>query len=132
MSALGTPNPFDPFGVVASMNEWCCLLKAARELGDADAEMMDTLMEADASGPAPLSPAAEAKVRNLSRLLRGLNVDVDAYRRRAPEAMRGLEAACLACTERSRCTRELWAGTAAANYPGFCPNAEALDKLRAA
>ena len=128
--AMSAPSPFDPFGVVASMNEWCCLLKAARELGDVDAEMMDALLEAAALGPVPLPLEAVAKVRNLERLMRGLNIDADAYRRREADAMRELEAACLACRERSRCTRELWAGTATANYSEFCPNAARLDKLR--
>lgn len=121
---------FDPFGVVASMNEWCCLLTAARELGNIDAEMMDTLLEANAPGSVSLSPEAVATVRNLARLMRSLNVDPDAFRRREPEAMRTLEAPCLACTERSHCNRELWAGTAADTYSGFCPNAARLDELR--
>ncbi len=49
-------DPFDPFGVAASMNEWCCLLKAARELRDIDQEMMEAMTEADASSSIGLSP----------------------------------------------------------------------------
>lgn len=124
------PDPFDPFGIAASMGEWCCLLKAARELRDIDAEMMATMMEADAPASAPLSSEAAAKVRSVARLMRSLGLDPEAIRRRQPEAMRALEAACLGCTERSRCTRELWSGTAADTYPEFCPNAASLDRLR--
>lgn len=124
------PQPFDPFGVAASMTEWCCLLKAAQELRDIDAEMMETMMEADVVAPAILSPEAAAKVRSVARLMRSLNLNPDAVQRREPEAMRALEAACLSCSERSRCTRELWAGTAADTYPEFCPNAARLDRLR--
>lgn len=123
---------FDPFGIAASMGEWCCLLKAARELGKVDAEMMDTLLEANAAGPAPLRPKAAAKVRSIANLMRSLNLDSAALRRREPETMRELEAACLGCTERGRCARELWAGTAARSYPDFCPNAARLDRLRGA
>lgn len=123
------PDPFDPFGVAASMTEWCCLLKAARELRDIDAEMMGTIMEADAVGSATLSPESAAKVRSVARLMRSLGLDPAAIRRRDPEAMRALEAACLNCAERSRCTRELWSGTAADTYAEFCPNARCLDRL---
>ncbi|MGU3340720.1 heavy-metal resistance [Methylobacterium mesophilicum] len=127
-----SPNPFDPLGLAASMDEWCCLLRAARELRDIDAEMMGTMMEADFSGPANLSPEALAKVRSVARLMRSLNLDPEAIRQREPEAMRAIEAACLSCAERSRCTRELWAGTAADAYREYCPNAVRLDGLRRA
>ncbi|MGH1571715.1 DUF6455 family protein [Methylobacterium sp. P31] len=133
MSApTGKPDPFDPFGIAASMNAWCCLLTAARELRDMDEEMMDTLLETHASAPAPMSPDAVAKVRSLAALMRSLRLDPDAIRQREPEAMRTLETVCLNCTERSRCTRELWAGTAACTYSEFCPNASRLGALRAA
>lgn len=126
------PDPFDPFGSAASMDEWCCLLKAAQELGKVDAEMMDTLLEASAAGPAPLGPEAVAKVRSIANLMRSLNLDPEALLQREPETMRELEAACLGCTERGRCTRELWAGTAANTYQDFCPNAARIDRLRQA
>jgi len=136
------PDPFDPFGVAASMGEWCCLLKAAREVRDIDAEMMETMLEADAPASAALSPEvalfpevalspeAAAKVRSIAGLMRSLDLDPEAIRRREPGAMRALEAACLSCAERRRCTRELWAGTAADTYPEFCPNAARLERLR--
>ncbi|SEI05524.1 hypothetical protein SAMN02799636_05198 [Methylobacterium sp. 275MFSha3.1] len=123
-------DPFDPFGVAASMNEWCCLLKAARELRDIDQEMMEAMTEADASSSIGLSPEAAAKVRNIANLMRSLNIDPEAVRLHQPGAMRELEAACLKCTERSRCARELWAGTASDAYPEYCPNAVRLDRLR--
>jgi len=123
---------FDPFGVAASMNEWCCLLKAARELRDIDREMMETMTEDGTSVPIALSPEGGAKVRSIANLMRSLNLDPDSVRRQQPEAMRKLEAACLSCTERSRCARELWAGMADSTYPQFCPNAQRLDRLRTA
>jgi len=126
------PDPFDPFGIAASMGECCCLLKAARELGKVDAEMMDTLLEANAAGPAPLGPKAAAKVRSIANLMRSLNLDPEALLQREPKTMRELEAACLGCTERGRCRRELWVGTAANTYQDFCPNAARIDRLRQA
>lgn len=123
------PDPFDPFGIVASMSEWCCLLKTARELKDVDEEMMATMLEANAAGPAP-EPEAAAKVGTIVNLMRSLNLDPNAVRRRDPEAMRELEEACLRCTQRARCARELWADTATKAYPEFCPNAARLDRLR--
>ena len=126
----GKPDPFDPFGVVASMNEWCSLLRAARELGDVDAEMMDTMLEPYAASSASLSPEAVAKVRSLAKLMRSLRLDPEAVRQREPEVMRELETACLRCMERSRCARELWAGTAVGTYGEFCPNATRLDLIR--
>ncbi|MBN4098309.1 MULTISPECIES: DUF6455 family protein [unclassified Methylobacterium] len=126
------PDPFDPFGLSASMDEWCCLLRATRELRDIDAEMMGTMMEADVSAHATLSPDAVTKVRSVARLMRSLDLDPEDIRRREPEAMRAIEAACLSCAERSRCTRELWAATAADAYPEFCPNADRIDGLRRA
>lgn len=125
-------DPFDPFGVTASMNAWSCLLKAARELRDIDREMMETMTEDGTSVPIALSPEDGAKVRSIANLMRSLNLDPDSVRRQQPEAMRKLEAACLSCTERGRCTRELWVGTADSTYPQFCPNAKRLDRLRAA
>ena len=122
------PDTFDPFGIAASMNEWCCLVKAARELKDVDEELMETMLEANATGPGSLGSEAAVKLRSLVNLMRSLNLDPEAIRRRAPETMHELETACLRCTERSRCARELWAGTAA--YPEFCPNAAGIDRLR--
>lgn len=133
MSApTGKPDPFDPLGIAAAMNAWCCLLTAAREVRDVDGEMMDTLLEARASASTPMSPDAVARVRSLAALMRGLRLDPEAVRQHEPAVMRELEAACLNCAERSRCTRELRAGTAARTYSEFCPNASRLDALRAA
>ncbi|MBY0253975.1 heavy-metal resistance [Methylobacterium sp. 092160098-2] len=125
-------DPFDPFGIAAAMHAWGCLLTAAREIRDVDREMMDTLLESRAPPAAPMSPDAPARVRSLTALMRGLQLDPEAIRQHGPEAMRELEAACLTCAERSRCTRELRAGTAARTYSEFCPNAARLDALHAA
>ena len=124
------PDPFDPLGVVASMKEWCCLLKAAQELRSSDEEMMETMLEANASRHVPLTAEAVGKVREIAALMRSLQLDPEAIQLRDPAVMREFETTCLHCTERSRCARELWKGTAARTYPEFCPNAMRLDRLR--
>lgn len=123
------PNPFDAFGIAASMDGWCCMLKAARELRDADAELMDTLLETYASGGMAPDGDAAAKVRSLAALMRDLHLEPEALRRRQPEILRELEAACLGCAERDRCARELRSGTVADTYPEFCSNAARLSRL---
>ncbi|MBE7196462.1 MAG: heavy-metal resistance [Parafilimonas terrae] len=120
----------DPFGFASSLHDWCCLLKAAREIRDIDAEMMETMIEARAGHPAPSATGKAPRRRSLRLLLRSLGLDPAALRRRAPEAMRELEAACMRCPEHERCSRELQAGTARLTYPAFCPNAPRIDRLR--
>jgi hypothetical protein len=105
------------------------MLKAARELRGVDAEMMDTLLETYASDGMALDRSAAAKVRSLAALMRDLYLEPEALRQRQPEVMRELEATCLGCAERARCTRELRGGTAADTYPEFCPNAARLSQL---
>lgn len=39
-SPANKPNLFDPYGVVTSMNEWCCLLQAAQELRGIDEKQL--------------------------------------------------------------------------------------------
>jgi hypothetical protein len=45
--------------------------------------------------------------------------------------MRDMQRLCTACSQKRRCKRELAAGTAATNYPGFCPNAISLKTMLA-
>ncbi|WP_311276054.1 heavy-metal resistance [Methylobacterium sp. WCS2018Hpa-22] len=128
-SPVEKTNPFDPGGIVASMEEWCCLLKAAQELRNVDEEMMETMLEDGAPCPEPFGPDGMTKLRNIADLMRALSLDPEAIRQRQPEAMHALEAACLDCTERSRCKRELATGSAAGTYRQFCPNVSHLDRL---
>lgn len=111
----------DPFGIAASLDDWCCLLRAAREIRDIDAEMMETMLEAEAPDP--------AKLQNLTALLRSLGLDPEDIRRGDPGALRALEDACLHCSERDRCDRELKVGSAPRTYPAFCPNASRITRL---
>jgi hypothetical protein len=113
----------------ASMGEWGRLLAVARELRGIDSEWLDTMLEARTRGPDPLSPEGAVKVRSLLQMLTSLDLDPDAIRLTQPETMQVLEAACVGCTQRSRCDHELTGGTAAVTYPEFCPNAPRLKAL---
>ncbi|MGE7157619.1 DUF6455 family protein [Methylorubrum rhodesianum] len=124
-----TQDLLDPFGIAASMGEWCCLLKAAQELKDVDEEMITTMLEANASGSASEADRA-VKIGSIVNLMRSLKLDPDVVRRHDPAAMRELEETCLRCTQRGRCVPELWTGNAAETYPEFCPNKAHLDRLR--
>lgn len=123
-------DPFDPYGIVASIEEWCCLQKAAQEVRKIDEEMLETMLEAEAPRPATNGLQANAKLRSITDLMRSLRLDPEAIRRKKPAALRALEEACLDCTERSRCAYELRAGTATGTYREFCSNALRLDRVQ--
>ena len=65
----------------------------------------------------------------LARLLRALGVNPQKLPRQDPVAMRNLERVCIACSSKGECRHQLAAGTAAANYKSFCPNALTLDEV---
>ena len=113
----------------APLNEWSRLVSVAQELRSIDDECLDTLLEARASGPDPLSPEEAVKVRSLVQMLKSLDLDPEAIRLKQPEVMQKLETACIGCTERSRCDHALAAGRAATTYPEFCPNTPRLNAL---
>lgn len=60
-----TPNAADPFGLAACLTDWCGLLRAAREIRNVDAEMMATLVEAEADRPVAPGPRAAGRFRPL-------------------------------------------------------------------
>ncbi len=120
----------DPFGLASSLSDWCCLLKAAQEIRDIDAEMMETMIAAEADHPALPATAEAPSRRNLEPLLLSLGLDPAVLRLREPETMHALEGACSRCPEYERCSRDLQAGTARLTYAAFCPNAARIDRLR--
>ena len=129
-SPCDKPPAAGPFEwLLTSLDEWSRLLLVAQELREVDRECMETMLEARASGPDPLSPEETVKVRSLVHMLRSLDLDPEAIRLKHPEVMQKLETVCSGCTERSRCDHELASGTAAVTYPEFCPNAPRLNAL---
>jgi hypothetical protein len=67
----------------------------------------------------------------LPRLLCAVGVDPWTLSRDDPAMMRDMQRLCTACSHKSRCEREIAAGTAAHNYRSFCPNTASLETLLA-
>src|SRR5829696_10308194 len=107
-SPCDKPPAAGPFEwLLTSLDEWSRLLLVAQELREVDRECMETMLEARASGPDPLSPEKVVKVRSLVQLLKSLDLDPEAIRLNQPEVIQKLETACVGCTERSRTEHEL-------------------------
>jgi hypothetical protein len=81
----------------------------------------------------------EAEVREVSgdhsalmeQMMRARGLDPVSVRRDFGGAVREMEKTCARCQDSGRCFRELEAGTSAARYHVFCPNACAMDNLLA-
>lgn len=65
----------------------------------------------------------------LQKMLVALQVDAKDLSRREPGVIQDLQRLCVSCSDKNRCVHELAAGTAAAHYHEFCPNAYTLDAL---
>src|SRR5829696_10506399 len=91
-SPYDKPPAAGPFEwLLTSLDEWSRLLLVAQELREVDRECMETMLEARASGPDPLSPEETVKVRSLVQMLRSLDLDPEAIRLKHPEVMQKLE-----------------------------------------
>jgi len=81
----------------------------------------------------------EAELREVSgdhsalmeKMMRARGLDPASTRREFAGAVREMEKTCARCQDSGRCFRELEAGTSAARYHVFCPNARAMDDLLA-
>lgn len=62
--------------------------------------------------------------------LTALGIDETVLWRAQPALLRDMERVCSFCTHKSRCHKELAAGTAAMNYVEYCENADTIDTLR--
>jgi hypothetical protein len=65
----------------------------------------------------------------LPRLLLALGVDPQKLAANDPDAMRDLQRLCITCGEKNQCRHDLAAGTAAAHYRDYCPNAISIAAL---
>lgn len=65
----------------------------------------------------------------LSRMLTALGVDARKLSKHDPLVMRDLERLCVNCAHKRQCGHDMAAGTAAAHYREYCPNAYTLDML---
>ena len=79
-----------------------------------------------------LSSKSPDSARLLYRLLAALGVDPAALGARDPMVMRDLERLCVSCTHKRQCAHDLAAGTGAAHFKDYCPNAYTLEMLVAA
>jgi hypothetical protein len=65
----------------------------------------------------------------LRKMLAALHVDLEVIATAEPAVLRDLQRLCAACDRKSQCRHEMAAGTAAAHFHEFCPNAFTLDAL---
>jgi uncharacterized protein YjiS (DUF1127 family) len=65
----------------------------------------------------------------LPAMLRALGIDAHKLARTEPMLLRDMERVCAMCKQKTRCDRDLIAGTAAEHYEGYCLNAAAIDRL---
>jgi Family of unknown function (DUF6455) len=63
----------------------------------------------------------------LDGLLAAIGVDRTKRPFNEPALIRDMQRLCVMCDQQRRCGQELDAGTAAARYPSYCPNAYTLD-----
>ncbi|MBP0111688.1 MULTISPECIES: hypothetical protein [Bradyrhizobium] len=68
--------------------------------------------------------------KELSRLLDVFGIDERSIARKQPGVLHDLTMVCALCASKPRCNRETRAGTAALQYPEYCPNAYTIDALR--
>jgi uncharacterized protein YjiS (DUF1127 family) len=65
----------------------------------------------------------------LPKLLRALGVDPQKLASRRGTTLRDLQRICITCGHKAQCQHELTAGTAAAHYHDYCPNATSIEEL---
>ena len=65
----------------------------------------------------------------IQKMLVALNVDPAEFAQDNPAVLRDLQRLCVACNHKTRCRHELAAGTAAAHFREYCPNAFTLEAL---
>jgi hypothetical protein len=65
----------------------------------------------------------------LPRMLKALGIDEQALARTQPMVLRDMERVCALCDSKTRCDRDLHAGTAADHYEDYCLNAPTIDRL---
>jgi hypothetical protein len=65
----------------------------------------------------------------VQKMLIALKVDPKHVADTEPLVMRDLQRLCIFCDDKKHCAQELAAGTAAAHFHEFCPNAQTLDAL---
>jgi hypothetical protein len=65
----------------------------------------------------------------LPQMLKALGIDENAIKREEPGVLQDMRRVCALCVEKSRCNRELEAGTAAEHHRDYCANTYTVDTL---
>ncbi len=65
----------------------------------------------------------------LPKLLRALGVDPQKLASESPEKMRALQRFCITCGDKDQCRHDIAAGTIAAHYREYCPNAISIEAI---
>jgi hypothetical protein len=65
----------------------------------------------------------------LPQMLKALGIDEDAIKREEPGVLHDMRRVCALCIEKSRCNRELKAGTATLHHREYCANTYTIDSL---
>jgi hypothetical protein len=89
----------------------------ARELGVAPGEFRE------------LAGKGTHAADELRQMIVALSLDPQILLHGDKRIARDLQRVCIACPDKKRCKRELAAGTAAANFRSFCPNAFTFNTL---
>lgn len=66
----------------------------------------------------------------LPKMLKSLGISEEDLKRSQPMLVRDMQRVCALCSDKAHCDRELAAGTAAAHYQGYCPNAPSIDTVK--
>jgi hypothetical protein len=70
--------------------------------------------------------------QELPLLLNALGVDQAKLEKTQPRVLRDMQRVCALCGQKAQCDRDLIAGTSAAHYEGYCPNAPTLGAIEKA
>jgi len=89
----------------------------AADLGITEADLMD------------IAPRVTDHSDLMDRMMRIRGLDPDTVRHHFSALVRDMELTCARCSDVRQCRRELAAGTAAAHFHEFCPNAETMDQF---
>lgn len=68
-------------------------------------------------------------VDELPKLLKALGIDEAALSRSEPLVLRDMARVCALCQQKTRCDRDLHAGTSPEHYADYCLNASTIDAL---
>jgi uncharacterized protein YjiS (DUF1127 family) len=136
MTAQHRPDRDRPYPVVQSFIEtFAAWLKHRRELSElrqmdrGDFDRIAADLRVSPSDLDELVRHGPHAADELPRMLKALGIDEQTLARTQPMVLRDMERVCALCDSKSRCDRDLDAGTAAGHYEEYCLNAPTLDDL---